>query len=89
MYKACKTHSEVVNELLRKDAAFEVEYLKLALDEIDEPGGRESFLTTLHRIAKANRIATEGKPVDEILFSVLKALRLRVNLQHIEEPKAA
>jgi len=39
-----RPHDDAVAELLREDPAFADEYLSAALDEADQPGGREALL---------------------------------------------
>jgi hypothetical protein len=43
MSKASRPHDDAVVELLHKDPAFADEYLSVALDEANQPGGREAF----------------------------------------------
>jgi DNA-binding phage protein len=47
-----------VVELLREDPAFADEYLSAALDEVNQPGGREALLAALRHIAEAQGMAT-------------------------------
>ena len=53
MKKSSRSHNEAVVELLREDPAFADEYLSVALDELNEPGGREALLAALRHIAEA------------------------------------
>lgn len=51
--KTSVSHSRCVIEELRADPAFAREYLKAAVEEIDEPGGREALLVALRHIVEA------------------------------------
>jgi probable addiction module antidote protein len=53
MNEASRSHDQAVIELLREDPSFADEYLCAALDETDEPGGREALLAALRNIAEA------------------------------------
>lgn len=48
-----RSHEESVLEMLRKDESFAIDYLAVALEEIDEPGGAAGFLTAVRRVAEA------------------------------------
>lgn len=55
MNEASRPHDETVIELLREDPTFADEYLAAALDEVDQPCGREALLAALRHIAEASR----------------------------------
>ena len=55
MIKSSRPHDDAVVELLRADPAFADEYLSTALDEVNQPGGREALLAALRHIAEAAR----------------------------------
>ena len=48
-----RSHEDSVLEMLRDDEAFALEYLSVALEEIDETGGEDAFLVAVRRIAEA------------------------------------
>ncbi|MDC3742521.1 putative addiction module antidote protein [Pseudomonas syringae pv. syringae] len=48
-----RSHEESVLEMLREDEAFAIEYLSVALEEIDEDGGEDVFLTAIRRLIEA------------------------------------
>ena len=48
-----RSHEDSVLEMLRDDEAFALEYLSVALEEIDEAGGEDSFLVAIRRVAEA------------------------------------
>lgn len=48
-----RSHEESVLEMLRDDEAFALEYLSVALEEIDEAGGEDAFLVAIRRVAEA------------------------------------
>jgi DNA-binding phage protein len=52
MNKTSRPHDETMVDLLREDPLFVNEYLAVALDEVDQPGGREALLTALRHVAK-------------------------------------
>ena len=51
MSEASRPHDQTVIEMLRDDPSFADEYLAAALDEVDQPGGREALLAALRQIA--------------------------------------
>jgi probable addiction module antidote protein len=51
--KAARPHDDEMVELLREDPAFADEYLAAALEEADEPGGRQCLLRALRHVAQA------------------------------------
>lgn len=53
MTSRTRSHEESVLEMLRDDEAFAIEYLSVALEEIDELGGEDSFLVAIRRLAEA------------------------------------
>ena len=55
MMKPSRPHDEVVVELLQNDPAFADEYLSAALEEVNQPGGREALLAALRHIAEARK----------------------------------
>ncbi|MCD7039940.1 MULTISPECIES: addiction module antidote protein [Pseudomonas fluorescens group] len=48
-----RSHEDSVLEMLRDDEAFALEYLSVALEEIDEEGGEDAFLVAIRRVAEA------------------------------------
>lgn len=48
-----KNHDESVIEMIRQDPEFAIEYLRIAIDELDEEGGQASFLTALRHVVEA------------------------------------
>ena len=48
-----RPHEDSVLEMLRNDEAFALEYLSVALEEIDEAGGEDAFLVAIRRVAEA------------------------------------
>ncbi len=51
--KAARPNDDAVVELLREDPGFSNEYLATALEEAEEPGGRQALLRTLRQIGQA------------------------------------
>ncbi|WP_193366419.1 DNA-binding protein [Herminiimonas sp. CN] len=52
MNKTPRPHDGAVVELLRDDPDFADEYLAAALDDADQPRGREALLAALRHVAK-------------------------------------
>ncbi len=48
-----RSHEDSVLEMLRDDEAFAIEYLSVALEEIDEVGGENAFLVAIRRLVEA------------------------------------
>lgn len=48
-----RSHEDSVLEMLRDDEAFAIEYLSVALEEIDQEGGGDAFLLAIRRLADA------------------------------------
>lgn len=48
-----RSHDESVLAMLRDDEAFAIEYLSVALEEIDEAGGEDAFLVAIRRLVEA------------------------------------
>ena len=46
-----RPHDEAVVDMLKADPDFANEYLAVALDQADQPGGQQALLTALRRIA--------------------------------------
>jgi len=57
MNPTSRSLDEAVVELLREDPAFTAEYLAVALEEADEPGGQEALLQALRHVAEAQGMA--------------------------------
>jgi probable addiction module antidote protein len=74
MMQAARSHDEAVVELLRQDPAFADEYLAAALDEADQPGGRETFLLALRHVAEAQGMATVAERAGLPRESLYRAL---------------
>ncbi|MBF1800101.1 addiction module antidote protein [Alloalcanivorax profundimaris] len=48
-----KKHDEAVVAMLRENPAMATDYLRTALDELDEPGGEPAFLLALRHVVEA------------------------------------
>ncbi|MBW8072995.1 MAG: putative addiction module antidote protein [Ferrovum sp.] len=79
MNKASRPHDDAVLELLREDPAFADEYLSTALDESNQPGGREALLTALRHIAEAQGMSAVAERAGIPRESLYRALSLRGN----------
>ena len=79
MIKSSRPHDEVVVELLQNDPAFADEYLTAALDEANQPGGREALLAALRHIAEAQGMATVAERAGIPRESLYQALSTKGN----------
>ncbi len=74
MNHAHRKHDDAIVELLREDPEFANEYLATALDEADQPGGREALLAALRQIAQAQgmeQVAARAGMQRESLYRAL------------------
>jgi len=75
--KAARPHDDAMVELLREDPAFADEYVTAALEEADEPGGRQALLRALRQVAQAQgmqEVAARAGLRRESLSRALKSL---------------
>lgn len=79
MSKASRPHDQTVIELLREDPEFLDEYLSTALNEVDEPGGREALLAALRHIAEAQGMANIAERAGIKRESLYRALSSKGN----------
>ncbi len=79
MRKLSRPHNEAVVELLREDPAFADEYLSVALDELNEPGGREALLAALRHIAEAQGMSVVAERAGIPRESLYRALSAKGN----------
>ncbi|WP_297326033.1 DNA-binding protein [Nitrosomonas sp.] len=79
MFKSSRPHDEVVVELLQNDPSFADEYLTGALDEANQPGGREALLAALRHIAEAQGMATVAERAEIPRESLYRALSTKGN----------
>ena len=79
MSKASRPHDEAVIELLHEDPAFAHEYLTAALDEADQPGGREALLAALRHIAEAQGMTAVAERAGIPRESLYRALSTKGN----------
>ena len=80
MTRASRSHDKAVVELLRKDPVFAEEYLSAAMDEADQPGGREALLAVLRHVTKAQGLATTAECAGIPRESLYRALSPKGNL---------
>ncbi|MFK0034568.1 helix-turn-helix domain-containing transcriptional regulator [Pseudomonas monteilii] len=77
-----RSHKESVLEMLRNDEPFAINYLSMALEEIDEPGGAAGFVTAVRRVAEARggmdnpnlALEMDGDPRLSTVLEVLRTL---------------
>lgn len=79
MIKSSRPHDDAVVELLRADPDFADEYLSTALDEVNQPGGREALLAALRHIAEAQGMATVADRAGIPRESLYRALSTKGN----------
>lgn len=77
--KTDRPHDEAVVEMLRSDPAFAAEYLSAAIEEADQPGGREALLTALRHVAEARGMAQVARAAGVQRESLYRALSPRGN----------
>jgi len=80
MVNASRPHDDAVVELLREAPAFADEYLTIALEEADEPGGREALLAALRHVAEAQGMAAVAERAGIPRESLYRALSPNGNL---------
>ena len=94
MNQTSRPHDDAVVELLHEDPAFADEYLSAALDEADQPGGREALrhiaeaqgMTAVAERASIPReslyraLSTKGNPTIKTLLAVLGAAGLKLSV---------
>jgi probable addiction module antidote protein len=107
-FAAAVSHDAREVEELRADRALAVEYLKLAMQSLDDPDDRAAGLSALRNIAEAHgglaAIAAEagisrealyrslsptGNPTLKTLLAVLKAVGMRLSVEHGGRASAA
>ncbi len=59
--RTSRSHDEAMIEMLHADPAFANDYICMALEEADEPGGREALLIALRQVAEACGMAKVAK----------------------------
>lgn len=79
MSKAHRQHDAAVVELLREDPAFADEYLAVAMEEVDQPGGQEALLAALRHVAEAQGMAAVAERAGIPRESLYRALSPRGN----------
>lgn len=79
MSKASRPHDEAVVELLRETPAFADDYLSVALDEADQPGGREALLSALRHVAEAQGMSAVAERAGIPRESLYRALSPKGN----------
>ena len=57
MNKTQRPFGDAIVKMLRQDPAFADEYLAVAMEEADQPGGREGLLSALRHVAEAQGMA--------------------------------
>lgn len=77
--KLDRPHDEVIVDMLRDDPDFAREYLAVAFDEADQPGGREALLLALRRIAEAHGMSQVAQRAGIQRESLYRALSPKGN----------
>ena len=72
-------HEETIIELMREDPGFADELLAVALEEINEQGGREALLTALRCYAEAKGLSAIAQETGLSRESLYRALSTRGN----------
>lgn len=76
---ASRSHDAAVVEMLRADPEFANEYLAVALEEADQPGGQQAMLTALRHIAEAQGMSAVAERAGIPRESLYRALGPRGN----------
>jgi len=76
---ASRSHDAAVVEMLKADPEFANEYLAVALEESDQPGGQQAMLTALRHIAEAQGMASVAERAGIPRESLYRALGPRGN----------
>ncbi len=79
MSRTHRPHSEAVIELLKDDPALADEYLAVALEEADQPGGQEALLMALRHVAEAQGMAQVAERAGMQRESLYRTLSPRGN----------
>ncbi len=79
MNRTHRPHDEAVLELLKEDPALADEYLAVALEEADQPGGREALLKALRHVAEAQGMAQVAERAGMQRESLYRALSPKGN----------
>lgn len=72
-------HEETIIELMREDPAYADELLAVAMEEINEQGGREALLTALRCYAEAKGMSAIAQETGLSRESLYRALSTRGN----------
>lgn len=74
-----RPHEQTVIDMLRDDPEFLDEYLAVALDEIDQPGGQAALLAALRHIAEAQGMGNVARKAGIPRESLYRALSSKGN----------
>jgi probable addiction module antidote protein len=77
--KLIRPTDDSVLELLHEDPAFADEYLSAALEEANQPGGREALLAALRHIAEAQGMTAVAERTGIPRESLYRALSTKGN----------
>ena len=77
--KTSRPHDEAVIEMLKNDPDFANEYLAVALEEADQPGGQQALLSALRHIAEAHGMSAVAERAGMPRESLYLALGPRGN----------
>ena len=79
MSRASRPHAEAVIELLQDDPGFADEYLRAAMEQADQEGGREALLAALRHVAEAQGMAQVAERAGIQRESLYRALSPKGN----------
>ena len=77
--KTSRPHDEAVIDMLKNDPDFANEYLAVALEEADQPGGQQALLCALRHIAEAQGMSAVAERAGIPRESLYRALGPRGN----------
>lgn len=74
-----RPHDDAIVEMLKADPEFADEYLAVALDQADQPGGQQALLSALRHIAEAQGMSAVAERAGMPRESLYRALGPRGN----------
>ena len=74
-----RSHDEAVIDMLKNDPDFANEYLAVALEEADQPGGQQALLSALRHIAEAQGMSAVAERAGIPRESLYRSLGPRGN----------
>jgi DNA-binding phage protein len=80
--KTSRSHDEAVIDMLKNDPDFANEYLAVALEEADQPGGQQALLSALRHIAEAQGMSAVAERAGNTSCEFIQSIRLTRQSNH-------